>query len=105
VLAQRQFGYPAARAPISVVLEPLLVLYEEGSSIEYFQNFEELGIRWSFRGRTLGLGPWIVRNHMKGGWWKEFGWLSCPSSCVFLKYQRKSWSKNKNQKNQKKSSR
>jgi len=19
---------------------------------------------------------------MKGGWWKEFGWLNCPSSCV-----------------------
>jgi len=27
--------------------------------------------------------------------------VKLPSSCVFLKYQRKSWSKNKNQKNKK----
>jgi len=34
VLAQKHFGYPIAGAPISAVLEPLLVLYEEGSSVE-----------------------------------------------------------------------
>jgi len=45
--------------------------------LRYFQNFEELGIRWSFRGRTLDLAPWIARYHIKGGWWKELGWLSC----------------------------
>jgi len=34
VLAQRQFGYPIARAPTSAILEPLLVLYKEDSSTE-----------------------------------------------------------------------
>jgi len=46
------------------------------NQLRYFQNFEELRIRWSFKEMTLSLGPWIVRYHMKGGWWKEFGWLS-----------------------------
>jgi len=34
VLAQRQFGYPIRGAPTSYVVEPLLVLYKDGSSDE-----------------------------------------------------------------------
>ena len=51
VLAQRQFGYPIAGAPISVVLEPLLVLYEEGSSVEILPKLQRAWNKMVIQGK------------------------------------------------------
>jgi len=74
VLAQRQFGYPIAGAPISVVLEPLLVLYEEGSSIEILPELRRAWNKMVIQGKDTR--PWTMNSEISyERWLMERVWM------------------------------
>ena len=74
VLAQRQFGYPIAGAPISVVLEPLLVLYEEGSSVEILLELRRAWNKMVIQGKDNR--PWTMNRGISyERWLMERVWM------------------------------
>jgi len=71
---QRQFGYPIARAPISVVLEPRLVIYEEGSSAEILLELRRAWDKIVIQGKDTR--PWTMDNEISyERWLVERVWM------------------------------
>ena len=70
VLAQRQI----AGAPISVVLEPLLVLYEEGSSVEMLPELRRAWNKMVIQGKDTR--PWTMNSEIPyERWLMERVWM------------------------------
>jgi len=70
VLAQRQFGYPIVGAPISVVLELLLVLYEEGSLVEILPKLRRVWNKMVIQGKDTR--PWTMDSEISYERWLVF---------------------------------
>jgi len=74
MLAQRQFGYPIARALISIILEPLLVLYEKGLSVEILPELRRAWDKMVIQGKDTR--PWTMDSEISyERWLVERVWM------------------------------